>query len=136
MRSALALCLVALLLSACGSAAPRNSAEEFKGAERAVATAVEGMEEAASEDDAARLCTRLLSEKLLATLEEQGTSCRTAVSDAFKDASSTDLTVEDVTISGDTATAKVTSGSGSSEKTDTLQLERAGKVWKISSLRS
>jgi len=136
MRSALAVCLLALLLSACGSAAPRNSAEQFSGAERAVAAAVEGVEEAANDDDADRLCTRLLSEKLLATLEEQGTSCTTAVSDAFKDASSKDLTVEDVTISGDTATAKVISGSGSSEKTDTLQLEQAGEAWKISSLRS
>jgi bifunctional ADP-heptose synthase (sugar kinase/adenylyltransferase) len=136
MRSALAVCLLALMLSACGSAAPRNSAEDFSGAERAVATAVEGIEEAASEDDAGRLCTRLLSEKLLATLKEQGTSCTTAVSDAFKDASSKALTVEDVTISGDTATAKVTSGAGSSEKTDTLELEKAGQAWKISSLRS
>ncbi len=136
MRSAIAVCLLALLLSGCGSAAPRNSAERFSGAERAVAAAVEGVEEAASEDDADRLCTKLLSEKLLATLEEQGTSCTTAVRDAFKDASSKDLTVDDVTISGDTATAKVTSGSGSSEKTDTLQLEKAGAAWRISSLRS
>ncbi|MBW3653751.1 MAG: nuclear transport factor 2 family protein, partial [Actinobacteria bacterium] len=81
-------------------------------------------------------CTTLLSERLLATLKEQGTNCTTAVREAFNDASSTDLTVEDVTISGDTATAKVTSGSGSNEKTDTLQLEKAGTGWRISSLQS
>ncbi len=136
MRAALAICLLALALAACGAAAPSNSAEEFSGAERAVAAAVENVEDAARENDARRLCTTLLSERLLATLKEQGTNCTTAVREAFNDASSTDLTVEDVTISGDTATAKVTSGSGSNEKTDTLQLEKAGTGWRISSLQS
>ena len=136
MRTALALCVCALTLAACGSTTPRDSAEEFDGAERAVATAVEDMEEAAREDDPERLCTKLLSERLLASLKEQGTNCTTAARDAFKDASSKDLTVDDVTISGETATAKVTSGSGSNEKTDTLELEKAGAGWRISSLRS
>ncbi len=136
MRAALPACLLALLLSACGSSAPRDSAEEFSGPDKAVAATVEGMEEAAREDDAKRLCTKLLSEKLLATLEQQGTTCTTAVREAFRDASSKDLTVDDVTISGDTATAKVISGSGSNEKTDTLQLEKVGAGWRISSLQS
>ncbi|HWI07908.1 MAG TPA: hypothetical protein VNT54_10370 [Solirubrobacteraceae bacterium] len=136
MRSALVLCVLALVLAACGSSAPRDSAEEFKGPERAVAAAVEAMETAARDDDAAAMCTKLLSERLLSALERQGTNCTTAVREAFEDASSKELTVEDVTISGDRATAKVTSGSGSSEKSDTLELERAGSAWKISSLRS
>lgn len=136
MRTAVALSLCVVTLSACGSAAPRDSAEEFKGQERAVAAAVEGMEDAARKNEPERLCTRLLSDRLLATLEEQGTNCTTAVRDAFKDASSKDLTVDDVTISGNTATAKVTSGSGSQEKTDTLELEKAGAAWRISSLKS
>lgn len=136
MRSALAVCLLALLLSSCGSTTPRDSAEEFSGADKAVAATVEDIEEAARENDAGRLCTKLLSEKLLATLKQQGTTCTTAVREAFEDASSTDLTVEEVSISGDTATARVISGSGSNEKTDTLQLEKAGASWKIASLQS
>jgi hypothetical protein len=136
MRSALVLCVLAFLLSACGSTTPRDSAEKFSGAERAVATTVEGMEDAAREDDPERLCTQLLSEKLVATLKQQGTNCTTAVREAFKDASSKDLTVDDVSISGDTATAEITSGSGSNEKRDTLQLEKAGAGWKIASLQS
>lgn len=136
MRPALAAFVLALALSACGSAAPRDSAENFSGADRAVAATVEGLEEAARENDPARLCAKLLSEKLLATLKKQGTNCTTAVREAFNDASSKDLTVEDVSISGDSATAKVISGSGSNEKTDTLELEKAGAGWKISSLQS
>ncbi|HWC26671.1 MAG TPA: nuclear transport factor 2 family protein [Solirubrobacteraceae bacterium] len=136
MRAVLAPCLLALALAACGGAAPRDSAQEFEGAERAVAATIEGVEDAARDDDPEQLCTRLLSEELLATLERQGTNCRTAVKDAFDDADSYELTVEDVSISGDTATAKVTSGTGSAEKTDTLQLEKAGGGWRISALRS
>ena len=136
MRPALALCFLAFLLSACGTAAPRDSAKDFSGAEREVAAAVEGVEDAARANDAGRLCTKLLSEELLATLEQQGTNCTTAVREAFKDASSKDLTVKDVTISGDKATAKVTSGSGSNEKTDTLSLEKSGAAWKIAALQS
>lgn len=136
MRPALALCVLAFVLSACGSTAPRDSAEDFSGAERAVATAVENVEDAARDSDAGRFCTSLLSERLLATLKQQGTNCTTAVREAFKDASSKDLTVEDVSISGDTATAKVLSGSGSNEKTDTLRFEKAGAAWKIASLQS
>jgi len=136
MRSALVVCLLALALSACGSTTPRDSAEEFSGDERAVAAAVESMEEAARENDSDRLCTKLLSEELLAAVKEEGTNCVTAGRDAFKDASSKDLTVDDVSISGDTATVEVTSGAGSNEKTDTLELEKAGANWRISSLRS
>jgi len=136
MRSALVLCLLALALSACGSAAPRDSAEDFSGDERAVAAVVEGVEEAARENDSDRLCTKLLSEQLRAAVKQEGTNCTTAVRDAFKDASSKDLTVDDVSISGDTATATVTSGAGSDEKTDTLELEKAGANWRISALTS
>ena len=136
MRATLAVCLLTLLLSACGSTAPRDSAEKFSGADKAVAAAVEGLEEAAREDDPERLCTQLLSAKLLATLKQQGTNCTTAVREAFKDASSKDLTVDDVSINGETATAKITSGTGSNEKSDTLQLEKAGAGWKIASLQS
>jgi len=136
MRTALALLVAALLLSSCGAAAPRDSAKNFSGAERDVANAVEDVESAARKSDADALCTRLLSASLLAGLKQQGTNCKTAVKEAYKDADSLDLTVKDVTISGEKATAKVTSGSGSDEKTDTLELEKSGGVWKISSLKA
>ena len=133
MRPAVLLCVLSLALAACG-AAPRNSAEDFEGAERSVAAAVEDLESAARDDDSAEVCTKLLAERLLASLEKQETNCATAVKDAFQDADSLDLTVDDVTISGTKASAKVTSGTGDAKKTDTLELEKAGAAWRISSL--
>ena len=135
MRTLLACCVLALVLSACG-ATPRDSAKDFSGAKRSVAVAVEDLEDAARKDEPGRLCTTLLTDGLLAALKKQGTNCVAATKEAFKDADSLDLTVDDVSISGDTATAKVTSGTGSKKKTDTLELERDGTTWKVSALRA
>ena len=41
-----------------------------------------------------------------------------------------------MTISGTTASAKVTSGTGGEKKTDTLELEKAAAGWRISSLHA
>jgi hypothetical protein len=135
MRPAVVLCVLALVLSACG-VAPRDSAKDFSGAKRDVATTVEDVEDAARKNHADELCTKLLSDSLLAALKKKGMNCLTAVKEAFKDADSVDLTVEDVSISGTTATAHVTSQVGSNKKTDTLEFEKVGASWKISSMRA
>jgi hypothetical protein len=135
MRPVVVLCVLALGLSACG-AAPRDSAKDFSGAKRDVATTVEDVEDAAGKDDVNRLCTKLLSDDLLAALKKQGTNCATAVKQAFKNADSTDLTVDDVSVGARTATAKVTSGTGSRKATYMLELEKVGASWKISSMRA
>lgn len=135
MRVFPALCLAVFALAGCG-AAPRDSAKDFKGDEQTVAQVVERLEKAARDDDPTFVCKRLLSPKLLAALRKQGTNCRTGVKEAFKDADSLDLTVDDVGIQGTSATAKVKYRSLSDDKTATLLLERDGTAWKISSLGS
>jgi hypothetical protein len=133
MRPAVLLCVLSLGLAACG-AAPRDSAKDFKGAERSVAATVEDLESAARKNDSAKVCTKLLATSLLTSLKARGTNCSAELKDAFKDADSLDLTVDDVTIRGTTASAKVTSGTGSKKKTETLELEKVGAGWRISSL--
>lgn len=135
MRTAILLCLLTIAITGCGAAAT-DSAKEFKGEQQKVAATVEGLEAAARADEAGKVCETLLSGALLATLKKQGTNCATAVGDAFDDADTFDLSVDAVNISGEKATAKVTSGSGSSKKTDTLDLVRDGQTWKIASLRA
>ncbi len=122
-------------MAGCG-AAPRDSAQDFKGDERAVAAVVERLESAARENDPAVVCRRLLSTRLLAALGKQGTNCTTGVKEAFRDADSFDLTVEDVEIRGTRAIAKVEYRSRSQDRTATLQLDREGNAWKLSSLGS
>jgi hypothetical protein len=132
-RTPAAVCLVALAMSGCGAAA-KDSAKSFKGEQAAVAAVVEDLESAARKNKPDTVCTKLLSDKRLATLKEQGTNCKTAVKEAFEDADSFDLTVDKVVISGAAATITVKSGSGSEKKTDTLAATRSGAVWKLDSL--
>jgi len=134
-RTVVAICVIAVALGGCGGASSSDSAKDFKGEERSVARAIEAIETAARDDDAAKVCKQLLSDSLLAALEKKGTNCTTGVNEGFDDADSVDLEVDDVTISGQTATAKVVSGrAGTAKKTDVLKLERDGATWKVSSL--
>src|SRR3954451_15592169 len=135
MRSLAALCLLAATLAGCG-AAPKDSAKDFKGEPQAVAKSIEQLETAGTKDRPADVCSKLLSAKLLGALEKQGTNCRTAVKEAFKDADTFDITVDKVTVTGTTATAKVKYRSLSNDKTATLLLDKEGAAWKISSLGS
>ncbi|HUR85939.1 MAG TPA: hypothetical protein VMY78_11380 [Solirubrobacteraceae bacterium] len=135
MRVLPALCLPALAMAGCG-VAPRDSAKDFKGDEQTVAQVIERLEKAARDDDPTFVCKQLLSPKLLAALRKQGTNCNTGVKEAFKDADSLDLTVNDVAVQGTSATAKVKYRSLSRDKTATLLLDRDGSAWKISSLGS
>jgi hypothetical protein len=133
-RTVAALCLLALVIGGCGAAA-KDSAKSFKGEEAAVAKVVEDLESAARKNKPDTVCTKLVDAKLLATLKTQGTVCKTAIKEAFEDADSFDLTVDDITINGASSTAKVTGGSGSDKKNYTLDFARTGATWKISSLR-
>ncbi len=135
MRKTLLFGVLALTATGCGGAAS-DSAKEFKGEQAKVAAVIEQIEKAAREDKPDVLCEKLLTEARLALVQKLGTNCKTGVKDAFKDADSFDLTVEKITISGASATAKVTSGRGSNEKSDTLELKREGTAWKVDSLAS
>ena len=74
-------------------AAPRDSAQDFKGEQHAVAAVVERLEAAGRDDKPDVVCTELLSTKLLAAVRAQGTNCKTGVGESFKDADSFDITV-------------------------------------------
>jgi hypothetical protein len=134
-RKTALLSVLALGVAGCGGAA-RDSAKEFKDEKAKVAAVIEQIEKAARDDKPETVCDKLLTQTRLKRVEALGTNCKTGVKDAFKDADSFDITVDSITIKGDSATAKVTSGRGSNKKSDTLELKRVGTVWKIDSLSS
>lgn len=134
MRTAAALCVLAVAVVGCGGAAS-DSSKSFDGEKRTVARTVEDLEKAGKDREEKKICGELFSKSLLAALKKQGTNCPTAVKEALKDTDSFDLKVQEVTLSGPSARVKVQSGrAGSSQKTDTLTLDRDGSAWKISSL--
>ena len=133
LRSGLLALLAALTLVACGGGGT-DSSSDFEGQEREVASAVEDLQSAAADEDASEICRTLLAKSLLDQIQSRGLRCDRAVAIALDATDTTDLEVEDVTVRGTTAQARVTSGSGDNATTRTVRLEREGRNWKIAAL--
>lgn len=142
--SAVVLTLLALLVSACG-AASSDSAKNFGGEAKAVATTIDDLAKAGRKRDGDQICSRYLSSALVAKIKQSAnTTCKSAVDQSLKDVDSFDLKVVDkgIKVMGSTATATVTSDSGTGKRTDMLQLVkepstsggRTTQVWKLSAL--
>jgi hypothetical protein len=133
------LAAAALAPGGCG-ASSSNSADKFQGREKQVAQTVDDLSDAARKRDASKICDELLTTELkaklagLARVSKRGTDCADQLKDSLQDTTSLDLKVEDVSITGNTATVKVkTNVSRGSDPVDTLQLaEQRG--WRISEL--
>jgi hypothetical protein len=130
-RLALALIVVALALAAAGcTASSSSSSGNFQGTERDVAQAIDDLSSAASRKNEAKICDELLTKELAQSLKSTGTDCATEISDAIADSDDFDLTVKDVSVSGQTATAVVENN----DQTATFRLQKVGQDWRIASL--
>jgi hypothetical protein len=126
------LTLIALLLATgtlagCTTANQNTSAGDFKGAERDVAQTIDDLK---SSRDPEEVCSRLFTDAFAKSLEADGHDCVDEVQATIRDTANTDMDVDDVTVTGDRATAKVSQG----DATATFELERSGESWQISSL--
>lgn len=128
---------LALGVAGCGAQAAEDSSTDFRGDERLVAQAVEDLQEAAQGNEAKRLCDEVLARALVQRFNAAGgqDGCAGAVEDAVRDADSFELTVEDVTVTGQRATARVKAEAGDRDETDTIELVREGDRWKVSALQ-
>jgi hypothetical protein len=131
---ALTLALAALTAGCTASGSNDDSSTDFRGDQRQVASAVEDLESAAANGDEAEICGQLLATRLVDRLSARGRDCRTAVQDALDDADTSDLTVESVRITGDTATARIKEETGDPDRDVTVGLVRERSRWKIARL--
>jgi hypothetical protein len=131
---AAALATVALAGCAPSSSSSSNSTSKFNGEARQAAQTVEDLQAAANDDDPTKICTQLLAPSLAGRLGQSGRTCEQAAKAAVKDADSVDMTVEQVTVNGDTATARVKLETGKKDRTASFQLQKDGGRWKIQSL--
>ena len=111
-----------------------NSTSKFKGDARLAAQTVEDLQAAAKDGDNAKICTQLLAPSFAGRIGGSGRGCKNAVENAVKDADSIDMTVQQVTVNGDTATARVKLETGKKDRIATFHLQRDGNRWKIQSL--
>jgi hypothetical protein len=118
----------ATLGAGCGAAA--EEAPEFEGAEAQVADVIEDLQTAAEENAPRRVCTQLLSRELAGRL---GDRCTSAIDQAFDEADTSQLRVEDVTIDGDEATVRVSATDAEGADNDeVIELVREDGAWRIS----
>ncbi len=134
MPRALSPALLALALAAglagCG-AQETTTVDDFKGEQRAVAQAVEDVQAAGEEGDAARICSRLLSRELVERISAGGLTCTDEIDQALLDADEYELEVKRVEVRGATATASVEDGKGRPQR---IGFVRESGGWRVDAL--
>jgi hypothetical protein len=126
--------VLAALAAGCGASA--SSAGDFEGEERRVADVVEKLQSAGETGDAAEICDEVLASDLREEMRAAGANCEQELDKAIQDADDFELEVEDVTVSGDTATAKVRGRDGGEERVRNFEFVREGSGWRATSLGS
>ena len=125
---ALPLAVLALALAGCGASA--SSSAEFEGEEKRVADAVERLQEAGEARDAEAICNDVLAEALREAIVAAGSTCEAELDKAIQDADDFGLDVEDVTVQGTTATAKVRGA----DRLREFEFVREGDDWRATAL--
>jgi hypothetical protein len=130
--SVLAIAAAASLLAGCAGA-PSSSTKgaTFKGEQLRVSNAVEDLQSAAAKSDETKICRDLLARSLAGRLAARGGGCPQVVDAAIKDADTFDLAVQSVQITGDRATARVKSETGTKDRVTTLQLVLERGAWRV-----
>jgi hypothetical protein len=101
-----------------------------------VHSAVEAFGTASAAKDYQRLCDELLAPKLVEQVESVGLPCEVALRQGLGEVREPKLTIGEITVSDDAATAEVnSSAAGETPSRDTIQLTRSGGRWRIASLR-
>ena len=122
----------------CGVGKSSSDTSKFKGQEKDVAQAVYDFRDAVTKRDQSKICdsyvTAALKNKLaaLAKSSKRGTSCADELQDSIQDIDATDIKIETVTITGNTATVTIkTNLQHGTDPTDTLQLQNE-RGWRLS----
>ena len=103
--------------------------------EEQVRDTVDAFSKATAAKDYDKLCKQLLAPKLLEQVEQAGLPCEVALSKGLGEVKDPKVTIGQITVNGDSATADIrTSAKGEEPSRDTLKLTRIGGRWRIASL--
>ena len=128
MRRAVLLVALAATLTGCSAVSGPSD-------EQLVARTVSAFGRATAAKDYAALCNRLLAPSLIEKVEEIGLPCEQALAKALGDVEDPRLTIGEIKVTGDRATAEIrTSAAGQAPSRDTLELEKVREGWRIASL--
>jgi hypothetical protein len=125
---------LAALFAACG--AQPSSSSNFSGDEKKVADVVEKLQSDGESRDAKGICQDVLASTLVKQIQQAGSSCEVEIDKAIRDADDYNLEVQDVTISGDNATAKVKGKVGNADQVREFKFVREKAGWRATDLGS
>jgi hypothetical protein len=135
MRIVIRLLPLALVAALAGCGPAPSSTSSFKGNEKAVAQVIEDLQSDAQGRKPSAICSDVLSRALADKLKSAGNDCAGEMEKITGDADDFELKVTDVTITGNSATAKVEARRGSDKKaTTTYTLVREGNDWRLNDL--
>lgn len=127
--------LAALAVTGCGAEPEQSSVDKFQDPEeRAVAQKVEDLQEAGEGRKPEDICSDILARSLVQQLEAAGADCVDEMEKAIDDADDYELDVQDVTVSGSTAT--VTVRRGDDGPTETMEFTMENGQWRATALSS
>ena len=126
----------AAAVSGCGATASADPAD-YTGEAKAVATAVDDLQEAISSRDEEELCGRLLAPALVDAIRAKSKqSCEDGLEDGLKDVDDAAIDVPENAIAVSGSSAAVTVESGKDDRRDRLTMTKVGGRWKLSALGS
>ena len=117
-------------LAACGTA---TSVSNFKGTEHDVAQTIANLQSHVTASEQKKVCGEDLDAALVSKLGG-AKHCEAAVKEQLVDVDNTELEVESVTVSGETATALTKSTFGGKKVKRTVSLVHEGGKWKIAGI--
>ncbi len=131
--SAILAAAAALGLGACGTATVTPNS--YSGPGRAVAQTVADLQSASQGHDSKRICRDLLSSTVVSKMNATAGGCPSVITRQLNEVDSYDLSLAGApSISGASATARVTTTSARKTRTNTLGLVLEGGRWRISTL--
>jgi hypothetical protein len=134
-RSSLLAGLAAATLAGCGGAGAGSA--DFEGTEGEVAEAVERLQTTGTrQESAGEICRDVLTRALAQRLASDAETCEREIRHAIADADLSELSVTDVSVRGDTATAEVESSVGETRKVATVELALERGDWRVAGIRS
>jgi len=124
----------AVLVAGCAGQQTSNNADDFSGEDKAVAQVVDDLAEAGMKGEAGDICNTLFTAEVADALNQGNRNCQDAVDDQLDDASSFELDVVKVDVTGDTATAVVRSEFDGTEEDRALSFQKVNGTWRIAGL--
>lgn len=126
-----ALCL-ALGVAACGTTS--SGGGNYTGVKGEVAKAISSFESNATANNPKNVCKENIAASVGKRLEASGSTCLKAMTSQLRQIDTFTMTVESISVEGDTASAKVKSTWYGKQRVNTLSFVKEEGSWKLSAL--